>query len=90
MTEKIFTYDDVFKHNKPEDNWLIINGGVYDVTGYTNEHPGGPIVLQTRAGCVATNAFRDASHSNQAINGILPKFRIGRLDETSLANPEQL
>jgi cytochrome b involved in lipid metabolism len=36
MTEKVFTYDDVFKHNKPEDNWLIINGGVYDITGYTN------------------------------------------------------
>ena len=90
MSQKLFTYDQVYQHNKPDDCWLIINGGVYDTTSYINEHPGGPIVLQTRAGCVATNAFRDASHSNQAVNGILPKFKIGKIDETSLAHPEQL
>lgn len=47
-------------------------------------------MLQTRAGCVATNAFRDANHSNQATNVIMPKFKIGRLDTTSMPAPEQI
>ena len=80
MTEKAYTYEEVLRHNLPDDCWLIINGGVYDVSPYINSHPGGPIVLQTRGGCVATNAFRGANHSNQAVNVVMPKYRIGRID----------
>ena len=29
------------KHNKAEDLWVVINNGVYDLTKYGNEHPGG-------------------------------------------------
>ena len=36
MTDKSITYEEVLKHNQPEDCWIVINNGVYDVTNYVN------------------------------------------------------
>lgn len=83
MTEKVYTYDEVAKHNKPDDCWLIIGDHVYNATDYINEHPGGPIVLSTRAGKIVTVGFDQASHSKHAREVILPTKRIGRIDKAS-------
>lgn len=71
------------KHNKPMDCWLIIGDHVYEATDYINEHPGGPIVLSTRAGKIVTVAFDQASHSKHAREELLPKRCIGLIDKTS-------
>ena len=47
--------------------WLVINDNVYDVSKYTQEHPGGPIVLGQKAGRNATVSFEQAVHSKNAI-----------------------
>ena len=60
---KLFTWSEVGKHNKENDIWVVIGNGVYDLTSYAAEHPGGPIVLQNKAGRNATSAFEQASHS---------------------------
>ncbi len=36
-----FTKEEISWHNTPEDNWMCINGLVYNFTGFENEHPGG-------------------------------------------------
>jgi hypothetical protein len=36
-----FTKEEISQHNTPEDNWMCINGLVYNFTGFENEHPGG-------------------------------------------------
>lgn len=35
-----FSLDEVAKHNKSDDCWVIIHGKVYDVTKFLSEHPG--------------------------------------------------
>ena len=35
------TVEDVRKHNKKDDCWLIINRKVYDLTGFLKFHPPG-------------------------------------------------
>lgn len=38
------------KHATARDCWLVISGGVYDVTGYLSDHPGGEDVMLDMAG----------------------------------------
>lgn len=63
---KKYTWADVAKHNTEEDLWVVIKDSVYDLTSYTSEHPGGPIVLANKAGKMATTAFEQAAHSINA------------------------
>ncbi len=45
-----FTRDEVRKHNKKDDIWLIINENVFDVTQFLHKHPGGYRILKAYAG----------------------------------------
>ena len=57
---------------------------MYDITKYQQEHPGGPIVLGQKAGKNATVAFEQAVHSENAIETVLPRFKIGVINKDSL------
>lgn len=35
------TWEELEKHNTPDDAWIGLNGNVYDVTKWTKFHPGG-------------------------------------------------
>ena len=52
------TYDEVRKHNTPDDCWQIIAGKVYDLTEYAKQHPGGSRIITNYAGEDATAAYR--------------------------------
>lgn len=39
---RILTMNEISKHNKLHDMWLVINNEVYDVTQFQHRHPGGP------------------------------------------------
>jgi cytochrome b involved in lipid metabolism len=59
MESKKITWETVGQHNKPGDVWIVIDGSVYDPTPYLNDHPGGPAVLQNRAGRDASRDFTE-------------------------------
>ncbi|GKV03610.1 hypothetical protein SLEP1_g15886 [Rubroshorea leprosula] len=48
---------DLEKHNKPGDLWISIQGKIYDVTKWGDEHPGGALPLLNLAGQDVTDAF---------------------------------
>ncbi|KAL8486840.1 hypothetical protein ACS0TY_023045 [Phlomoides rotata] len=76
---KIFTYSDVSAHNNPQDCWVIINGKVYNVTSYLNEHPGGDDVLLGQAGKDGSEEFEDVGHGSAA-RLMLDEFYVGEID----------
>jgi cytochrome b involved in lipid metabolism len=76
---KTFTWDEVAQHNSVSAGvWVVIDGLVYDVTQFVDEHPGGDEVLLDNAGKDATSAFRDVGHSEDAV-GLRDGFCIGRI-----------
>eukprot|EP01090_Pellita_catalonica_P021948 TRINITY_DN8358_c0_g1_i1.p1 TRINITY_DN8358_c0_g1~~TRINITY_DN8358_c0_g1_i1.p1 ORF type:complete len:452 (-),score=53.22 TRINITY_DN8358_c0_g1_i1:60-1376(-) len=54
------TWEEVAKHDKRDDAWIVLNQKVYDVTQWAPKHPGGRVILRY-AGQDATDAF-DAFH----------------------------
>mmetsp|Transcript_10994 Transcript_10994/g.17975 ORF Transcript_10994/g.17975 Transcript_10994/m.17975 type:complete len:142 (+) Transcript_10994:32-457(+) len=71
-----FTIEDLKAHQKRDDLWLAINGKVYDVTEFLDEHPGGPDVMVDSGGRDATTDFDDVGHSEDA-RSMLKKYLKG-------------
>ncbi|KAH0643377.1 hypothetical protein KY289_034351 [Solanum tuberosum] len=84
---KLFTMEEAAEHNTKDDCWVVIDGKVYDVSSYLDEHPGGDDVLLGVTGQDATDEFEDAGHSKSA-RELMEKFFIGELDTTSSSIPE--
>jgi cytochrome b involved in lipid metabolism len=72
-----FTLEEVSKHNKKDDAWLIINNKVYDITKWIPMHPGGMIIMKG-VGKDATELFNNVGHDNYAKNK-LKTLQIGIL-----------
>ncbi|KAE9595825.1 putative cytochrome b5-like heme/steroid binding domain-containing protein [Lupinus albus] len=86
---KTFTFDEVAKHNNAKDCWIIINGKVYDVTPFLDDHPGGDEALVTATAKDATIDFEDIGHSDSAIED-MKKYYVGDVDINTLpANVEK-
>lgn len=48
--QKQFTREEIEKHNKENDCWIVINGKVYDATSVLDWHPGGKAPIMAHAG----------------------------------------
>ncbi|KAL3524441.1 hypothetical protein ACH5RR_017275 [Cinchona calisaya] len=81
--KKVYSYEDVIRHDKNKDCWLIISGKVYDVTPFMKDHPGGGDVLLSSTGKDATNDFEDVGHSDSA-KDMMDKYYIGVIDKATI------
>jgi len=76
------TLDDVAKHNKEDDAWIILDGLVYDVTKFIPDHPGGEIILKGLAGMDATIPFTQF-HPVHIWKSEPSRFLVGKLEKDS-------
>ncbi|KAM7484445.1 hypothetical protein LguiA_000454 [Lonicera macranthoides] len=84
---KLYTMNEASLHNSKDDCWVVIDGKVYDVSSYLDEHPGGDDVILAATGKDATDEFEDAGHSKSA-RELMESFFIGELDPSSPIIPE--
>ncbi|KAI8373350.1 FAD binding domain-containing protein [Blakeslea trispora] len=73
-----YTLEDVAKHNKPEDCWVVVNGQVLDVTDFLPDHPGGKKAILIYAGRDATEEF-NMLHKPDVVEKYAPSAIIGTL-----------
>ena len=71
------TLEEVQKHNKADDNWVILNGEVYNVTSYLSRHPGGSSYFLGPERDIT--AMVKAIHPRVDIKKIIGKLKIGKL-----------
>lgn len=73
------TMEELAKHNKPDDAWVLIDGVVYDVTKFAALHPGGKDLLLKYAGTDATKDFKMMHPETVLQKPAYAKMRVGRL-----------
>ncbi|KAJ9643255.1 hypothetical protein H2204_002151 [Knufia peltigerae] len=79
---KTFTVEDVAKHNQKASDgmYIIVDGTVYDVTNFVDEHPGGAKILKRVAGKDASKQFWKY-HNESVLKKYAPKLKIGQIGE---------
>jgi len=77
-----FTREEVAKHCTASDCWIIVSNGVYNVTNFLGEHPGGRSVLLHHAGKDCTKEFLE-QHSLDYIPAFAPKAFRGVLADSA-------
>lgn len=76
----IYCWDEIRRHASAASTWLVIDGDVYDVSSFIEQHPGGAELLGEWAGRDASRAFHGAPHG--PLTRIFRfNYRIGRVVE---------
>jgi len=75
-----YSTNEVSKHNKEGDMWITIHGDVYNVTSWTNRHPGGKLVFQGCAGSDASVPY-ESFHDQSVSSRYLHLYKIGTLSD---------
>jgi len=78
---KEYTMEEVQKHNKENDLWLVIDGNVYDVTNFLSNHPGGINPLLNRGGQDVSTYFHNITKhkSNAEMSTLMKSMLIGKV-----------
>lgn len=77
-----YTYDEVKKHNKPNDTWITYKDSVYNISDFMDNHPGGKDKLMLAAGKAIDpywNLYRQ--HNKEIEETILKPMKIGLLKD---------
>ena len=75
---RTFTLAQVAEHASKEDAWIVIDGGVYDITPYVTEHPGGVKAILKNAGGDATKGFKGPQHPARVFD-MIDDYKIGTI-----------
>ena len=80
-----FTIDEVKRHSSKETGvWVVLGRGVYDVTRFIENHPGGETILLAAGQSLEPFWSIYAQHHTRQVYDILESYRIGNLDEKSI------
>lgn len=78
MADTPRTWEEIRKHNKKNDCWVVVDNVVYDMTPFLDEHPGGRRLPVKQAGKDATEVWNKLhGHRKEAILKQYAHLRVG-------------
>lgn len=80
--DRKITRAELVAHNKEDEPWFVVNGEVYDGTGFLKDHPGGSESITLVAG-------EDATEDFMAIHSIDAKLRLADFHIGTLVGGEE-
>ena len=88
-TTKAITLSEVQAHCTRKEFWTVVDGTVYDLSSYVDQHPGGPMIMNA-AGADASVLFH-TYHIRDPVKAkaVLDKFRIGPLERCKQQEQQQ-
>lgn len=80
-----YTFEEVTKHaTKDTRIWVTFQKGIYDITDFISEHPGGEQILMAAGNAVDPFWNLYSIHLNPHVYEILEQYRIGNLSDADL------
>lgn len=80
-TSGSYSMAEVATHKDATSCWTVIDGTVYDLTQWIDQHPGGPEAIQSICGIDGSSAFHGQHGNNPRQENILATFKIGTLTQ---------
>ncbi len=89
--QNLIHVSEVARHNNKQDGyWLIIDGGVYDLSEFMCIHPGGFKILRNYVGMDATHAYKKVQHHlNPDVQSRLEMYKIGIIHQLKFNYDEE-
>lgn len=78
----LYTWEEVQKHRNRNDQWLVVNRKVYNISQWVKRHPGGSRVIGHYAGEDATEVFAAFHPDQKFVQKFLKPLLIGELVAT--------
>ncbi|KAH8425141.1 cytochrome b5-like heme/steroid binding domain-containing protein [Aspergillus melleus] len=75
-TITVQTREDVARHSRSTDLWVVIDKEVYDLTNFQAEHPGGDRILRKFGGQDASRIFHE-NHRQSLLARYKERLQIG-------------
>lgn len=78
---QLYTLDEVASHGDTGSCWAVVNGAVYDLTPWINQHPGGPEAIAGLCGNDGSTAFNNQHGGQRRPEKEIANFLIGTLSQ---------
>ena len=85
VKDACYSREEVSRHDRADDAWVIVDGRVYDVTLFLDTHPGGIGVTESHLGTDISDVIRSEDvhkHTRTAFE-LMDKYRIGILEDST-------
>ncbi|KIW04327.1 uncharacterized protein PV09_04618 [Verruconis gallopava] len=80
----LISTEQLSRHNKPGDAWILIDTTVWDVTDFAEQHPGGAEIIYQYIGHDATDAYNEV-HGPSLVKKYLDASKnIGQIDSSTV------
>ena len=76
-TVSSYTIDEIAMHDSEVSCWSAINGNVYDLTSWIDQHPGGSSAIKRLCGIDGSEAFNNQHGGSASQESQLASFKIG-------------